>query len=207
MKGLLYKDLLMVAKYCRSFLLVIAIFVAALLVEPGNTFYMVYTCLFVGMVPMTLISYDERDKWSHFSGILPVSRGMLVSVKYLTGLLFQLGVLILSGAAWFVGLRRTGSFTAAEYLSTLVVLMSVSLLAPALLLPCIFKLGVEKGRMAYYAIIVILGAVAGIAAYAELDLSAIALSDWGVGGIFFICAGLFALSWLLSIRIYENKEL
>ena len=207
MKGLLYKDLLMVAKYCRSFLLVIAIFVAALLVEPGNTFYMVYTCLFVGMVPMTLISYDERDKWSHFSGILPVSRGMLVSVKYLTGLLFQLGVLILSGAAWFVGLRRTGFFVVEEYLSTLVVLMSVSLLGPTLLLPCIFKLGVEKGRMAYYAVIVIFGAAAGIVAYAELDLSAIALPDWGIGGVFFICAGLFALSWLLSIRIYEKKEL
>lgn len=207
MKGLLYKDLMMAVKYCRSILLVIAIFVAALLVEPGDTFYLVYPVLFVGMIPMTLISYDERDKWNQFSGVLPVSRGMLVSVKYLAGLLFQLAVLVLSGAAWFIGLCRTGSFTAAEYLSTLVILMSVSLLVPTILLPCIFKLGVEKGRMAYYAVIVLLGAAAGIVAYTELDLSAINLPDWGVGGIFFICAGLFVLSWLLSIRFYEKKEL
>lgn len=207
MKGLLYKDLLMAAKCCRSFLLVIAIFVAALLVEPGNTFYVVYPYLFVGMVPMTLISYDERDKWSQFSGILPVSRGMLVSVKYLAGLLFQLAVLVLSGAAWFVGLRRTGSFAAKEYLSTLVMLMSVGLLVPTILLPCIFKLGVEKGRMVYYAVIVLLGAAAGIIISTELDLSAVALPGWGAGGIFFICAGMYVLSWMLSIRFYEKKEL
>ena len=207
MKGLLYKDLIMTVKYCRSFLLVTAVFVAALLLEPDKGFYMAYPCLFVSMIPVTLISYDERDKWDQFSGILPASRGMLVSVKYLIGLLFQLAVLALSGIAWFIGMNRTGTFGAREYMSTLVILMSVALLVPTLLLPCIFKLGVEKGRMAYYIVMGLFGAAAAMVAFAEVDFSAFALPEWGTGGIFLVCAGLYALSWMLSIGIYKKKEL
>ena len=207
MKGLLYKDMIMTMKYCRSFLLVTAIFVAALLLEPDNGFYMAYPSLFVSMIPVTLISYDERDKWDQFSGILPASRGMLVSVKYLIGLLFQLAVLALNGIAWFIGMSRTGTFGAREYMSTLVILMSVALLVPTLLLPCIFKLGVEKGRMAYYIVMGLFGAAAAMVAFAEVDFSAFALPEWGTGGIFLVCAGLYALSWMLSIGIYKKKEL
>ena len=207
MKGLLYKDLMMVVKYCRSFLVVIPIFTAALLVEPGNAFYLAYPILFVGMIPVTLISYDERDKWNQFSGVLPVSRGLLVSVKYLTGLLFQLTLLVVSGVAWLIGLHQTGTFTVNAYLSGLVILAAMGLLVPALLLPFIFKLGVEKGRMAYYIVLAIIGAITALAAYFELDLGMIAPPSWGIGGLFFICAGIYVLSWLLSIRIYEKKEL
>ena len=207
MKGLLHKDMIMTMKYCRSFLLVTAIFVAALLLEPDNGFYMAYPSLFVSMIPVTLISYDERDKWDQFSGILPASRGMLVSVKYLIGLLFQLAVLALSGIAWFIGLNRTGTFGAGEYLSTLVILMSVAILVPAILLPCIFKLGVEKGRMAYYIVMGLFGAAAAMVAFTEVDFGAVAMPEWGTGGIFLVCAGLYALSWQLSIQIYKKKEL
>lgn len=207
MKGLLYKDLIMTMKYCRTFLLVTAIFVAALVVEPDNGFYMAYPCLFVSMIPVTLISYDERDKWDQFSGILPASRGQLVSAKYLVGLLVQLAVLVLSGIAWFVGLNRAGTFAAREYLSALVILMSVALLVPAILLPCIFKLGVEKGRMAYYIVMGLFGAGTAMVAFSDVDLNAVAFPAWGAGGIFLVCSGLYALSWLLSIRIYRNKEL
>lgn len=208
MKGLLYKEFLMALKYCRSFLLLAVVFAVVLLVEPGNMFYMAYPCLFIGALPVTLLSYDERDKWSQFSGILPVSRGTLVSAKYLIGLILQLGVTLLSGCSCFIGLYRAGLFAAGEYFTMLAMALSFSLLAPSIMLPFIFKLGVEKGRVAYCIVIGLCGAAAGVVAFSGLDLSReLALPGWGVGAILSASAVIYALSWLISIRFYEKREL
>lgn len=208
MKGLLYKDFLMAGKYCWSYLLLVAIFTVVLVVEPGNLFYMIYPCLFVGVIPMTVMSYDERDKWIQFSAALPVGRGMLVSAKYLVGLLCQMTVLAVSAVAYYAGLCRAGMFNAGEYFSLLAMLLSFSLLIPALLLPFIFKLGVEKGRTAYYVAMGVTGGFVAVGAYFEYDFGwALTIPNWGVGGIFGLCAAVYAASWLLSVRFYQKREL
>lgn len=205
MKGLLYKEFLMVVKHCKAFFFLGAVFAVGLALEPGNLFYMVYPCLFAGMIPMSLLSYDERDKWTRFSSTLPVSRGMLVSVKYLVGMLCQLAVLAAIGIVYCVSLWNEGMFVAEEFLATLAILLSFDLIVPAPLMPCIFKLGAEKGRMVYYVILGVVSGLAAAGAYFGYDFAL--LPQWGVGGLCCLCAALYAASWLLSIRFYQNQDL
>ena len=44
--------------------------------------------MIAGILTMTLLSYDERDHWTQYSGTLPFTRAELVSCKYLIGLCF-----------------------------------------------------------------------------------------------------------------------
>ncbi|NMP37237.1 MAG: ABC-2 transporter permease [Clostridiales bacterium] len=99
MKGLLLKDFYMIGKYCRSFVLILTVFLVVSCFGNDNTFFIIYPVLIAGMIPVTLISYDEREKWHIYSETLPYTRAQFVSVKYLIGLLFELTVFLLSAAA------------------------------------------------------------------------------------------------------------
>ena len=103
MKGLLLKDLYMAAKYCRSILLVIVVFLSISFLGEDNLIFGFYPCLFCGMIPASLLSYDERSKWNVYCGTLPYTRAQFVSVKYLFGLCAGAVVFILSAG------RRKGA--------------------------------------------------------------------------------------------------
>lgn len=99
MKGLLLKDFYMTAKYCRSFLLIVVVFLAVSFFGKDNVFFILYPVLISSMIPVTLMSYDEHDKWNVYSLTLPYTRGQLVSAKYLTGLIFGSAAYVVSLAA------------------------------------------------------------------------------------------------------------
>ena len=74
MKGLLLKDLYMSEKYCRAFLLIVVIFFGMSLMSGSSFFLLAYPCILVGLIPASLVSYDERERWDVYSGTLPCSR-------------------------------------------------------------------------------------------------------------------------------------
>ena len=87
MKALIYKDLLAVWKYCRSYLFMCgAILVSSVFIEEYS-FMQFYPLIFMGTLVNTLIAYDERDKWDRQVLTMPVTRKQYVTAKYLTGLL------------------------------------------------------------------------------------------------------------------------
>ena len=58
MKGLLLKDLYQLWKYCRTFLLIVVVFLGVSFVSPENLFFSLYPAMICGVLPMTLLSYD-----------------------------------------------------------------------------------------------------------------------------------------------------
>ena len=69
MHALLYKDFRVMWKQMKAFLLLIAIF--CLIPNQAlnlSAFFVVYAGL---MLPMSLMSYDERAKWDTFAAMLP----------------------------------------------------------------------------------------------------------------------------------------
>ena len=129
MKGLLLKDLYMATKYCRSFLLVIVVF---------------------------------------------------LSISFL-------------GEVW---------------MSTMVILLAMTLLAPAISLPFMFKLGVEKGRIAYYIALAVVGGTA--AALAKVIVEEMKTQSLFGSPLPILCLGaiaLYAISWYLSIVWYQRREI
>ena len=81
MHALLYKDFRVMWKQMKAFLLLIAIF--CLIPNQAlnlSAFFVVYAGL---MLPMSLMSYDERAKWDTFAAMLPYASREIVLSRYL----------------------------------------------------------------------------------------------------------------------------
>ena len=208
MKGLLLKDWYMIKKYCRIYILLAAVFIAASLLNGQNMFFLFYPCLLCGMIPTNLLAYDESSRWIQYSGTLPFTKTQIVSGKYLIGLFSQLTMLIVSGIVQAIKMKLTGSFIPGDFAFLMLLTLTVSLFASSISLPFIFKLGVEKGRIAYY---VMIGFVCGASVLASNLFQNDAATEIKPNLILGIAAvigiGIYIFSWYLSIVFYEKREI
>lgn len=214
MKGLLLKDIYMAAKYCRLYVLMALIF-ALVSVWSDNLLFAAYPVLLASAVPVNLLAYDEKDKWALCAGALPVTRAQLVSVKYLMTLI-ALGIsLLFAGLGLTVNALVTGGAHVSALLSYLCLFFSAGLLCPALMLPIVFRLGVEKGRFVYICVLLLffglMSAAGVLGAAMGASFETLALSAGQIAGLLalmlLLCAALFAGSWLLSVRVYAKRDL
>lgn len=208
MKGLLLKDFYMTVKYCRAFIFIIILFIAVSLAGEQNIFFVVYPVLLGSIIPVTLISYDERSKWCSYAGTMPYTRREIVSSKYLM-MLIILGIcMALTWGSQWIKMLITDTLDMAQLEGLIKLLFVTGLVCPSILLPFIFRFGSEKGRIAYYVIILV--------ACASMTFAG---SHWGTEDalqvvtdqihIFLLLAALLlvALSWILSVHFYERREL
>lgn len=205
MKGLLRKDLYMAAAFCRTYLLILVVFLAAGAVNNENSFFLIYPMIIGVMLPVSLIGYDERFKWHVACDALPVSRAQAVSSKYILTLLIVGLVFLLTMLVQAVVMIRQGTPEKLRELPGL--LLPIGLAGPALLLPVIFRLGVEKGRIFYYLLVGVVCAAAVI--FSSGVTSEDPTAQVQLPGTLLVLAGavLFALSWLLAIFLYQRREL
>ena len=208
MRGLLLKDLYMMAKYCRAYLLMAVVFVAVSLFGSDNLFFIFYPCMLCGIMPVNLLGYDERSRWLLYSQTMPYTKAQIVSSKYIIGLGAQLSMLLIIGVAQAVKMSMNNAFDVNEYLVLMMLLIIMALIASSLCLPFMFKLGVEKGRMAYY---ITIGAVtAGSVIFSKLSAEGLRFELKPNGLMAMICLAsvlVYALSWYLSIVFYQKREL
>ena len=205
MKGLLLKDFDLTKKYCRAYLLIVAVFLLISLVGDNNYFFLFYPCLISGMVPATLLGYDERSRWSVYCRTLPYTKAQIVSGKYLIGLIAQCVILVLTALIQAAKTFSQGTFDSGELLTLMALLVSMACISSALSLPFMFRYGVEKGRIAYF---VTVGFVCGGSVVAQKVLNVENVSS-SSGIIYLICLAAvvgYALSWYLSIVFYRKKE-
>ena len=206
MQGLLLKDWYMIKKYCRAYLLLTVIFTVVSFFGEDNFFLIFYPCLLCGVIPVNLIAYDENSRWTQYSEALPYTRAQIVSSKYLIGIFIQLAVMILTVIAQSVRMNMAGNFSLSELLMIALTMLSIAGLSSAICLPFIFKMGVEKGRTAYYVMIGIVcaGAVSASMVFGE---QAEAQIDLPIAIIAVISVAIYAVSWYLSILFYKKREL
>ena len=193
MTGLLVKDCLTLVKQMKIFLVIIIVFS----IVPGynmSAFAIVYSAL----LPMTALAYDERSKWDMLASMMPYRpRDMVTCIE-------------LSKKRSMINAVR---HTAAEpgFIAGSAVMFCAGLITLSLLLPFMFRFGVEKGRIALF-VIVGLAAVAAVflsgksedaaSFYASESISLSAVA--GVIGA--AAAVILIVSVLISVRIYSRKE-
>ena len=201
MKGLMKKEFLMLWRASRAFLLICVLFIAMSAISQDNIIFLFMPIMISGLLPSTLLSYDERCRWQEFSGALPVSRAQLVSAKYLLGLGCMTFILLVTLIVHLI-VRR---FPPQTLLSMLGAIYGLSLFISAVSLPMMFKFGVEKGRLWYYATLVLVGGASGASAGVATDLFSEGLPSflWLIPVLGVV---IFALSWLLAIRFYQKRE-
>ena len=207
MKGLLLKDLYVAKEYCRSYILMVLVFLGVSCVSPENMFFLFYPCIFCGLIVETLFAFDEKCGFLRYSGALPCAKNDYVNAKYLFGITAQASVYLLTCICYGVSLRVSGKFEPDSYFNVISLVFSVSCLAVSLSHPFIFRYGVEKGRIAYY-VLIGFGCAAGL-------IANYALSGLRFGGSFHFLLPLFlfllgilcyGISWKLSLRFFRKRE-
>ena len=208
MKGILLKDWYMVKKYCRSYLLITIVFVAVSLVSDGNMFFVFYPCLLCGMIPVNLLGYDERSRWMQYSGTLPYTKNQIVSGKYIIGLLAQLTILVVTGIAQVAKMIVEGNFVFGDFIVLMLLMLIVSTFTSSITLPFMFKLGVEKGRTAYY---IMIGFVCGASVLASSIFRGQLNSEIQPNMILTVIAivgiGVYIFSWYMSVVFFKRREI
>ena len=199
MRALLYKDFLVAKQYLRMILLMSVIFIVVGVVNPDQTYFLIFPMVMTTADVVALISYDERFHWDRTCDMLPVSRAAQVTEKYLLHALWTLALFLLCAAA--ILLRGSGDQKAMQ----LLVLLMMGLLPAAVMLPIVFRVGVEKARLLYY--VVVFGGMMLSMALSEGEFPGLRVSG-GLGLLLsLVCLVLYALSWWLSLRFYEEREL
>ena len=177
----------------------------------GANFFIVYAGFTMGMMPMTLLAYDQASKFSEYSGVLPVTKEQLVGSKYIIGLCGLVLAELFAAAALGVASQHWTAVDHALVVSTLVQVGMTTLLNSAVLLPLNYRFGYEKAKYAFYLMVGLVAALMGFGVSANEDGLARNLLPQGVPplallGIVLIVLGLYSLSWRLSVAWYGKAE-
>lgn len=208
MKGLILKDFYISVKYLRSCFVMMAGFIVVSIFSEDLFFMAVYPSLVCGMVPQSLLSCDERSKWDSYCGTLPITKADFVSGKYIIVLLLIALSLIVSGIGHGVKIIATGSMEWNTWWMILAFILILGCLGVAIQLPVMFRFGTEKGRIAYWLMVILIsgGSVLTGNMLKTEDLSRIPVS-WILPLLCLVSLGIYALSWFLSIKFYEKREI
>ena len=212
MKGLLLKDAYQTWCYIRWIILVsiAMMLVGVFCMKEGSNFFMQYSGILLGMLPMTLLAYDQNSRFSAYSAALPVTKEQLVGSKYLIGLGAMALVELLSMAALAAAQLLWGTVTVQITVATLLQVAMLTLLGNIILLPLTYRFGYEKAKYVYYLSIGMLGSLMGIAVSSGGTLlnSILPVHGSGLVGVVVLAAVLvlYAASWRLSVAWYGKAE-
>ena len=152
MKGLLLKDAYQIWHYAKGVIVGTVVMMGAgvVTIMNGANFFIVYAGFLMGMMPMTLLAYDQASKFSEYSGVLPVTKEQLVGSKYIIGLCGLVLAELFAAAALGVASLHWTAVDHALVVSTLVQVGMTTLLNSAVLLPLNYRFGYEKAKYALY---------------------------------------------------------
>lgn len=124
------------------------------------------------------------------------------------GLLTQLTVLIATGFAQTVKMIIARNFVPGDFAVLMLLMLIVSTLTSSICLPFVFKLGVEKGRTAYY---IMIGFVCGASVLASSILKGQLMSEIQPNLILALIALIgicvYILSWYLSAVFFKKRKI
>lgn len=207
MKGLLIKDYYMALKYAKGYFLISIIFGIISIMGSDNMFFALYPAMLGGLFSVSIMAYDEKSGWNSYAAILPCTRRMIVTEKYIFAVLFIIPIAVINSAAIIAGeVMRGGSIAEAGMI--ILTMLSVAIIFPSIMLPSSLKFGVEKGRIIFYIVIVLISASFPVIFNiigSDGDMSPVVL-PYGFQ-TFIIAVVIMVLSWFVSVRIYEGKDI
>lgn len=155
MKGLLLKDAYQAWYYAKTVIVVSVVMmgVGVISMMNGANFFIVYAGFLLGMMPMTLLAYDQTSKFNEYSAALPATKEQLVGCKYIVGLCGLVLAEVFAAAALGVASLHWTAVDHALVVSTLVQVGMTTLLSSTILLPLSYRFGYEKAKVVLYFIV------------------------------------------------------
>lgn len=208
MKGLLLKDCYLAWAHFKGYLCIVLGYSMFSALDAGGFFLVFYPCMLSGMIPVNLMAYDERSGWDKYTALLPFTRAQIVASKYIIGIVMQTVILAIVSGVNLVRMAVAGGVDWAYLFGLMGTMVMLSAISTATPLPFIFRMGVEKGRMGYYMMIVLAGVGSFVAGgFFDNEISPDMLPELAVPVMILIGICVYAISWRMSLRFYEKREL
>lgn len=207
MKGLLLKDWYQVRTNMKTMYLTVA-FVLVIWVLSTSSAYVFpvsYAAIFLGILPVNLLTYDQSVGWVEYGRTLPVSKKTLVAEKYLIGLFCAAAAVVIGGLFVTVIPLRTGTAPDKDVLSLLAGSVCAILLINGIMLPLYYRFGAEKARMLYMLMFAGMGAALG-GGTVLMDAVPEPGAAIAIVGVLAAVLVLYALSWRLSVQWYGKYK-
>ncbi|MFR7896570.1 ABC-2 transporter permease [Turicibacter sanguinis] len=213
MKGLILKDLLNLRKNLKT-IIIMCLFYTLLFSTLNPTFLSGMITILFAMQILTTFSYDDYSKWNMYALSLPITKKQLVLSKYILGISF----IIFGGVFSFILTSLLslfkGSFILGDLVASIIGSTGIMILMILILLPLIFKYGVERSRVMLLAIFAIptvliliiskVLALTGIPFPSEEQLNAL-LPVICIIATLILIAGSY-VSYMTSVKIVTKKE-
>lgn len=210
MKGLLLKDFCILKKQIKLMVVFVIFYAIWAVAAKMPTMMGTMVILLSIMMPISSMSYDEAGQWYRYAFSLPIPRRTLVLSKYVLGFLVSLGGLVVSAIGNIIILALTNGENALESWLTIIGFLELGVIFLSIIIPILFKYGVEKGRLFIVVIAVIpslLVALLGstLKTSGTLMPSAELLQAILYSSPLFTLA-IFLISFRISVGICQKKE-
>ncbi len=204
MKGLLIKDLINLKKQGMIIGVLILFYAVLGFWTHDSSMIGAIMAVLAAKMPITAMAYDEKAKWDKYALSMPVSRRDIVLEKFLLGVLFSVAVFLVNIA--FNLFVNNG-----ESLKEMVLisggLSALALVYMSLVMPILFRFGVEKGRLL---MMILLFGATGLITFLSINsgnLPSAQTLDLAAKLSPVVVIAVLSLSFLLSLKIYTKKEL
>lgn len=206
MKGLIIKDIFALRQQGKILLALLVFYAVYSVVFQNLSMLAAITVLLCVMLPVTTMAYDEKSKWDKYALSMPIPRKAIVLSKYLLAILAEFLAVIIVGILGGAIVFFTGEMAIGEMLVMILAIGGVGLFFLALILPILFKFGVEKARFIMLLVLFVPSML--VMMLPQLGLEPPSLQTLRFLGYLspLIVAGLLLVSVKISIGIYNRKE-
>lgn len=209
MKGLIIKDLITLKSYGKSLCLIFLLFLiiglssgtplgGAMMVMPISI-----------MAAYVTFSYDQLSSWDCYVNTLPYKRKEIVLARYIVTVILCAIVLVASLFSYLFSAVIMNNFTELSLLiPAYSALIGLIMLLVSFILVLNYKFGPDKSRLALILIFVIPSIFTSIIASTGTSIPTISQNTIMIGcySAPIIGLGVLLLSYLISSKIYEQKE-
>ncbi len=151
--------------------------------------------------------YDDQAGWSEQIDFLPIQRRKAVQEKYLFGGLLSMVSLTLI-VFLLVLLKKAGlAISGKDFYIGISISVPMSFVYVGLIIPCVYKFGVESSRILLYVIVLFPTLLLGISQMFHMNTNQLSLSKTQMGVALVVGAILWiGVSYNFSVYIYKRKE-
>lgn len=202
MKGIVIKDLLTLKSSMKTVVLIVILF-GFMGAKSGSAYMSTFASVYAAILPMTCMAFDERSRFNRYAVIMPVNLRDIVLSKYVVGLILAVAATAVATAMTALSGGSIGETVAAS--------IAIPMVYHSLLLPLMFKFGVEKSR-----IIILAGVVVPAVGISFLEesgrlngvinaLDSVQVSSALAYGAMVLIV-IYTASVLISLAVCRNKE-
>ena len=211
MSGLLVKEFYTLRRYLKQYVILFIFFAVLSVYMDSAIYFQAMATMSMCMLVFTGMSYDAAAEWDKYVLTMPISRRDVVRSKYIECIICGISAIIL-GVLFSIIIDNIHPMVEIGFMLTAImaaVLLCLILVFYSILLPLIYKLGVEKARILMVAVIMVpIFLILGTAEYLPetvlsfIEQHANLFAAVGVA----VCILMYIISYCISVGIFSKKE-